>query len=263
MWETGALESLSDTLADLFTHADDRAGGGFLEGMKNAKDRVLELTTAPIGKPMWSEMKENAWRASDHRNGIGGMQLIRKYATEALQPASQAERNNWELHVVAHSAGSIFTTHAVEHLSALGIPFKTVQFLAPAVRIDEFTQYMGPSIQAGVCPKPTMYILGDELEMDDSVGPYGRSLLWLVSRAFEDKRDTPILGMNTYLKAAVNVKALLGDVVISVSQGKSGSETASKSHGGFDNDPLTMNSILYRILGQKPSSEFTQRDLDY
>ena len=263
MWETGPLETLSDTLDDLFTHADERAGGGFLEGMRNAKDRVLELTTAPIGGPMWSEMKENAWRASDHREGKGGMQLIRKYAQEALQKLSSDERNNWELHVVAHSAGSIFTTHAVQHLIALGIPFKTVQFLAPAVRIDEFAQYMGPSIQGGDCPKPTLYILSEELELDDTVGPYGRSLLWLVSRAFEDKRDTPILGMDTYLKAASNLRNLLGDAVISVAQGRPGAETASKSHGGFDNDPSTLNSILYRILGRKPSSEFVQRDLDY
>lgn len=263
MWETGALESLADILGDLFTQADERAGGGFLEGMKNAKDRVLELTAAPIAGPMWSEMKENAWRASDHRRGIGGMQLIRKYAQEALQALSQGEKNKWELHIVAHSAGSIFTTHAVQHLSTLDIPFKTVQFLAPAVRIDEFAQYMGPEIQAGKCPKPTLYILNEDQEMDDSVGPYGRSLLWLVSRAFEDKRDTPILGMSTFLKAARNQRDLLGDIVVSASQGKPGAETSSKSHGGFDNDPLTMNSILYRILGRKPSSEFVQRDLDY
>jgi hypothetical protein len=246
----------------LFTHADERAGGGFLEGMRNAKDRVLELTTAPIGGPMWSEMKENAWRASDHREGKGGMQLIRKYAQEALQKLSSDERNNWELHVVAHSAGSIFTTHAVQHLTALGIPFRTVQFLAPAVRVDEFAKYMGSAIQTGDCPKPTLYVLSEELELDDTVGPYGRSLLWLVSRAFEDKRDTPILGMDTYLKAA-SLGNMLGDTVISVAQGRPGAETASKSHGGFDNDPFTLNSILYRILGRKPGSEFVQRDLDY
>lgn len=263
MWETGPLETLADTLDDLFTHADERAGGGFLEGMRNAKDRVLELTTAPIGGPMWSEMKENAWRASDHRDGKGGMQLIHKHATAALQTLPQSERNKWELHVVAHSAGSIFTAHAVEHLVSLGIPFKTVQFLAPALRIDEFAKYMAPSIHSGGCPKPTLYILNQEQELNDTVGPYGRSLLWLVSRAFEERRDTPILGMNAYLKAAVGIESIMGEVVISVAKGTRGAETASTSHGGFDNDPFTLNSILYRILGRKPETEFVQRDLDY
>lgn len=37
----------------------------------------------------------------------------------------------------------------------------------------------------------------------------------------------------------------------------------SRSHGGFDNDAPTMNSVLYRILGGPPRRPFTPRDLDY
>lgn len=266
MWETGPLETLSNILGDLFTKADERAGGGFLEGMRNARDRTLELTTAPIGGPMWAEMKENAWRASDHRRGRGAMQIVHRFVNEAASKLSDDERLKWELHVVAHSAGSIFTTHAVDHLASLGLPFKSVQFLAPAVRIDEFVEFMGPSIKAGRCPKPTMYILNEQQELDDSVGPYGRSLLWLVSRAFEDRRDTPILGMQAYLgngNTAKQLRPLLGDVVVSPATGKAGAETTSRTHGGFDNDPMTLNSVLYRILGHRPKPEFEARDLKY
>ena len=263
MWETGPLETLSDILANLFTSADERAGGRFMEGMKNAKDRVLELTTAPIGGPMWSTMKENARRASDHRLDLGGMQLIRKHVQAALQGTSADEKAKWEFHVVAHSAGSIFTTHAVNHLCNIGVPFKSLQFMAPAVRIDEYQQFMVPQIQAGNCPKPTLYTLNEQQEEDDTVGPYGRSLLWLVSRAFEDKRDTPILGMQTYIKSTPKLQSSLGEVVVSSSKGTAGVESNSKSHGGFDNDPYTMNSIIFRILGQEPIKKFEQRDLDY
>lgn len=263
MWETGPLETLADIMGDLFTDADKRAGGGLLDGIKNAKDRVLELTTAPIGGPMWSEMKENAWRASDHRKEIGGMQLIRKHAEAALKGVSAAERATWELHVVAHSAGSIFTAHAVQHLCGLGIPFKTLQFLAPAVRIDDFQQCMGSYIETGKCPKPHIYILNEQQEQDDTVGPYGKSLLWLVSRAFEDKRDTPILGMKCFLDKNPALNSLREDLIVSPSTGVPGSETASKTHGGFDNDPATMNSVLQRILGRVPVKMFQQRDLDY
>ena len=35
------------------------------------------------------------------------------------------------------------------------------------------------------------------------------------------------------------------------------------THGGFDNDPATMNSVLTRILGRKPKYPFNARDLDY
>ena len=38
---------------------------------------------------------------------------------------------------------------------------------------------------------------------------------------------------------------------------------ASRSHGGFDNDPATMNSVLVRILDGAPRRKFTARDLNY
>lgn len=263
MWETGPLETLSDMLGDIFTKADERAGGGLLSGLREAKDCALELTSAAFGGPMWIEMKENAWRASDHRKGIGGMQLIRKYATAALGNASPQEKQNWELHVVAHSAGSIFAAHASEHLTSLEIPLKTLQLMAPAIRIDEFKEFMLPAITSKTCPQPTLYLLNEQQELDDTVGPYGKSLLWLVSNAFEDKRGTPILGMTHHLNADPKLKQKLGEIVVSVSQGTPGSENASTSHGGFDNDVPTMNSVLRRILGQAPTHPFEKRDLDF
>ena len=264
MWETGPLETLGSSLGDLFTDADERAGGGLLDGMKNAKDFMLELTAAPIGGPMWSEMKENAWRASDHRRGIGAIQLMKKIALASLAQASEAERQKWELHVVAHSAGSILFAHAVEHLCSLGIALKTLQFFAPAVSIDDFKQYALPAIKSGRCPRATLYLLSEQQELDDSVGPYGRSLLWLVSNAFEDERGTQLLGMQCFLKKQAALRqAAFSDVIESGSTGTPGSEAASKTHGGFDNDPCSMNSVLYRILGKKPAHPFEKRDLDY
>jgi hypothetical protein len=251
-------------IGDLFTQADKRAGGGLLEGIGNAKDSVLELTASPIGKPMWSEMKENAWRASDHRAGKGAIQLMKKYAIDSLGQVSEAERKQWELHVVAHSAGSILFAHAVEAFCSLGIPFKTLQFFAPAVRIDEFAQYTLPSIKSGLCPKATMYILTEQQELDDTVGPYGKSLLWLVSNAFENKRGTPLLGMKHYLSAEPGLRqSTFVEVVESAGKGGGGAQCASETHGGFDNDAATMNSVLFRILGKKPSPAFDARDLDY
>jgi len=40
-------------------------------------------------------------------------------------------------------------------------------------------------------------------------------------------------------------------------------QTASKTHSGFDNDPLSINSALTRILGHLPQPAFEKRDLDY
>lgn len=264
MWETGPLETISSILGDLFTDADKRAGGGLFEGLRNAKDFALELTASSIGGSLWSEMKENAWRASDHRRGKGAIQLMKKYAENSLKRVSEAERKGWELHIVAHSAGSILFAHALQSLCSLGIQLKTLQFLAPAIRIDEFEEYVLPSIESGQCPKATMYILNDQQELDDTVGPYGKSLLWLVSNAFEDKRGTPLLGMEAYLMSKHKLQEVAFNEIIK-SSGKGAKDAAclSETHGGFDNDHATINSVLTRILGKKPKPMFDSRDLDY
>jgi hypothetical protein len=264
MWETGPLETIASTIEDLFTEADERAGGGLLEGMRDAKDFALELTASPFGEPMWSEMKENAWRASDHRDKKGAIQLMKKYAIDSLSQATAAEHQQWELHVVAHSAGSILFAHAIEALCTLGISFKTLQFFAPAIRIDEFEKYALPAIKAGRCPKATMYLLSKQQELDDTVGPYGRSLLWLVSNAFEDMRGTPLLGMQECFSARPDLqKAAFDEVIESAGKGATNAKCQSETHGGFDNDPATMNAVLARILRKKPTVLFNARDLDY
>jgi hypothetical protein len=264
MWETGPLETISSVLADLFTTADERAGGALLDRLRYVKDRALELTASPIGEPMWSEMKENAWRASDHRDGKGAIQLMQKHALASLEQVDEAERRTWELHVVAHSAGSILFAHAAEALCTLGITFKTLQFFAPAIRIDEFEKYALPEIKAGRCPKATMYILTESQEEEDTVGPYGRSLLWLVSNAFEDERGTPILGMKHYLKGRAGLRqSAFAEVIESAGKKATGAECGSETHGGFDNDAPTMNAVLARILGKRPRPGFDARDLDY
>lgn len=264
MWETGPLETIGSVIGDLFTDADERAGGGLLDGIRDAKDFALELTASPLGGPMWSEMKENAWRTSDHRLGKGAIQLMKKYALDSLGQVSKGERSKWELHVVAHSAGSILFAHAVEALCALGITFKTLQLFAPAIRIDEFEEYALPAIKEERCPKATMYMLNEQQELDDTVGPYGRSLLWLVSNAFEDKRGTPLLGMEAYFKDKKGLgEAAFNEVIISGGKDGGTSECQSETHGGFDNDPATMNAVLTRILGKAPKVLFNERDLDY
>ncbi len=254
MWETGALETLAHALADLFAQADERAGGGLYEGLREAKDRMLELTARGVAGWAWSEMKENARRASDHRDGRGAMQLLRGHALAAADPAS------WELHVIAHSAGSILFAHALEHLRALGMPLASVQLMAPSLRIDEFRRLVLPRVKDGSCPVPTLYVLSRELELADSVGPYGKSLLWLVSNAFEDERGAPLLGLRAHLAADRGVSQ---SVEIAESTGKDGKVSAATKHDGFDNDAATLNSALQRILGRRPPLPFEPRDLDY
>ena len=54
-----------------------------------------------------------------------------------------------------------------------------------------------------------------------------------------------------------------GALVVAGRGSKRGSLSRANSHSGFDNDPDTLNSVLWRILGEKPRREFTVRDLQY
>jgi len=278
MWETGAWETLKSIIEDSL--GAERAGGvrewieKLRDGLVEAKDRSLELTLAKPGTALWSEMKENARLASAT---TGGMPAVVKAAQRALKKLNQAERNRWEIHVVAHSAGSIFLAHAIDHLLSVA-PLKTVQLLAPAITVDLFKQTMLPLITKGSCPQPSLYLLTDTGERDDDVGPYGKSLLYLVSNAFEASHGVPLLGMEHFVKGdAANGMATLfarkSDGLPSLvragaaAAGQKGEDTGnvsrSDSHGGFDNDPDTLNSVLYRICRGKPARPFQLRDLQY
>jgi hypothetical protein len=51
--------------------------------------------------------------------------------------------------------------------------------------------------------------------------------------------------------------------VVHYSNGVNSSKTRSSTHGGFDNDPVTMNHILRDILGRAPAQPFTSDSLKY
>lgn len=283
MWESGAVDSIRGIIEDFFTEADQRAGGvadwfrKLREGLVEAKDRSLELTAAGPGGALWREMKENARLSSEHREDaatkkLGAMQLVQRYARAAIAGLPAEDRVGWELHVVAHSAGSIYAAHAMPRLLDCGLPLTSLHLMAPAITVDLFKATLLPLIQADKVPVPDTYVLSDQGELDDDVGPYGKSLLYLVSNAFEPRRETPLLGMQRFIQQLPGtpppdptVAALLAPNLVIAGAPAAGDlgPSRSDSHGGFDNDPDTLNSILRRILRGAPAREFGTRDLQY
>jgi hypothetical protein len=287
MWESGAGETLQDILRNLL--GDERSGATadwmrkVREGLLEARDRSVELTVAKPGTAFWSTMKENARLLSSDSKGLGGLQLAAKFAAGAQ---ASGVAHDLEFHIVGHSAGSIVAAQAMGLFTGLkgGVRFESLQFMAPAVRIDVFKRLVLPKIGKG-CPMPTLYVLSDAGERDDKVGfgsfsPYGKSLLYLVSNAFEGKRGTPILGMARNLTKQPGIKPDEIDpdlgplfaksvdghpsLVIAGASGDKFSQCRSDSHGGFDNDTDTMNSVLRRILrGEPKEREFKVQDLQY
>jgi pimeloyl-ACP methyl ester carboxylesterase len=286
MWETDWKEVLDDIFKDLFTDVDDRSGtvkelfSNLHDVVAEARDKIFERTVAKPGNLLWSEMKENARLASRHPDNHGAMQLIVKYAAQALKVLTAGGAKNLEVHVVGHSAGSIFAAFAMEHLVSLGVNLKTVTFMAPAITVKTFKEKVVPFIEGGQCPLPTLFVLSDKVERDDRVTrTYGKSLLYLVSNAFEEEREMPLLGMERFITKGGTAGAKYADdeisalyrkrvdglpaLVVAGESDKPGCRSHCSTHGGFDNDADTLNSILYRILGKKPRREFTAAELRY
>lgn len=267
MWETGVWETLKSQFNDLFTSDDEPGGSGILDKLKNTVsevgDKIFELTTSRIGTMMWDEMKENAQLASQ---ADGGMSILCDMAAEVFGKMQGTNKPKVELHIVGHSAGSIFTCYAIEKLLGIGLPVKTIQFMAPAATIALFKEKMLPLIRQKQIPVPVIYNLKDGAEKGDTVGPYRKSLLYLVSNAFEQKRETPILGMDHFLtkdpqlKAIYNPRATCYKTSPGVATSK---ECQSKTHGGFDNDFYTMNLVMQTITGGRLKRPFNERDLGY
>jgi len=87
-----------------------------------------------------------------------------------------------------------------------------------------------------------------------------------VSQAFEETIEppTPLLGLQRDSKA---LEALGGGRLsfhYSKGRGSARVATASASHGGFDNDPATMNHVLETVLGtSRVPRRFTEETLAY
>ncbi|MGB5753687.1 MAG: peptidase C1, partial [Thermoanaerobaculia bacterium] len=107
--------------------------------------------------------------------------------------------------------------------------------------------------------------LDAELELDDTVTPlYRKSLLYLVSNAFEEEHAERILGMQVFRNRLGSLpNRPVFQIHTSDGTSTSSTKTASKTHGGFDNDVDTMNDVLRSVLRKAPEREFTKSDLKY
>lgn len=207
------------------------------------------------GSYAWRNMKQDAMmsfsRRSEYDGGFRGLSPL-------LSGLDNAPRRP-KLHLVGHSAGAIALGHL---LSALGrfslnqIELGTIHLMAPACTVAFFKEHYEPYLTGKGAMKLQdriyLYNLTDQLEQDDTVSAnfplvpsYSRSLLYLVSRAYEQAPNTPLAGMQAYAREMPDHSKL----EVAYSDG-GGGKTASRSHGGFDNDPATLATIMSKVLGK-------------
>jgi hypothetical protein len=192
VWKTGVFESIKGIISDMFRREPARAGG-IRESIQDGADMLLERSIGrPFARPIWSEMKENAALASLPTRGGD------KLAT-ALQNLARTWGSDLEIHLVGHSAGAIFLGHLIDLLAARDLKERigSVHLYAPACTVQFANRHYAPHQE--LMNHLYLDLLSNRNERDDSVGPYGKSLLYLVSNALEGDLRTPILGQANVL----------------------------------------------------------------
>lgn len=243
MWETDLMSTLQNRLEDLLK-GQPRPTGGMLDDLKKWWNERLEKLLASPGSLIWGEMKQNAEAISTTADS-GGAKLY-----NACQRSPYfANPSKVRLHLIGHSAGSILHSHVVERLGGAGWNFESVNFMAPAVRIDTFQEKVVPAIKSGKVKRYNQFHLIDEMERKDAtckpILGYSRSLLYLVSQSFEKGQVTPILGMEKYFNQIITPQKLPNTHTWIAP----GNESKSTTHGGFDDDDTTMSSVIALIRG--------------
>src|SRR6478736_1945124 len=277
VWHSDAWSTIKDILTGA---ADHRRPEGFLDSAKDFMLDRLDDALEPLarvlgGQAMWSEMKSNAMAATTSPQG-GARLVLDELANLAAQDSS------YEFHVVGHSAGSIFHAPLVQYLTTsgaikgwpmdgqtgLGLAVASATLWAPAITTALFKQMWLPALKS--IARFAIYTLDDKTENDDNCASiYHKSLLYLVSNAFENTvripllhpDGEPILGMQKFINADGTLKRLFGpsgaaDWVIAPNTetiGTIGASTA-KCHGDFDDDKATVLSTLARVLDRKTSA---------
>lgn len=244
VWESGLMDALGALLGG---HGDARTTTR--DVFDWTTDPLVEASARALGGPkVWGAMKTSAENASGEDGG----------ATRAASLLSElCDRGPaFTLHAVGHSAGAIFHRFFLGRTRGLGVPaFRTLSLLAPAITTEGFKRGLMPLVNDHV-DSVRMYTMQREYERADAcsaagVDFYHKSLLYLIHRALEPDPGTAILGLEDSVTSDPETREFFrpdrapdqAKIVWSV-----GPESASTSHGGFDNDAATMNSLVRHIL---------------
>jgi hypothetical protein len=272
-WRTGGLETVGDIVQEAFLRGGGDAAG-LMDWLRRSgqavierTDRLLETLTRGVGGALWGQMKTNAVRAGTHEQG-GVRALVQRLVS------LQARHPGLEIHLMGHSAGSLVLGPMLTRLHEQGLRAASLRLFAPACSAGFAAEHYGPALANGTLDPARchLHVLSDALELDDSVGPYRKSLLYLVSRAFEDVHREPLIGMaNCYADVARGKREglwaaeRLDDVkawqatraagwtlqTLTGASVNNGVRAIKAGHGTFDNDVAGMKDALEAIAGRE------------
>jgi len=240
MWETGGFQTVFNIFEDAVRGEGEKTGGArwdrFRDKFSDWKDERMEgLARLPGGK-LWKQMKQNA----DALSGARDAGVVKLFEVFDTSPVRDALPKRIRLHLIGHSAGSIVHTWIAQRAIERGFEVASISLMAPAVRLDLFDAQLGGALVQKRIPVFLAHLTDTTERADDTCSPYGHSLLYLVSRSFEDAVETPILGLEKHIVPALPTHAWGGNVRCLRSPGglwaPGAKVTRATSHGGMDND---------------------------
>jgi len=253
MYDTGLAEELKDILLRKGEASKNRVGG-FVEWL----DRRIEASVRGLGTRLWDEMKKDA--LVGFKPSGAGTRTIKHFLNAFREsPANRPKK----IHLVGHSTGAVLIAHLLHALRDVSVTIESCTLLAPACSIALYNERYLPALLGKTAinlRRLDILNLSERLERDDNVaGVYRKSLLYLVSNAFEHERGLPLLGMEKF-KAQIDCARGKTKLVYSTGDGE---VTRSTAHGAFDNDAPTLNTVLRRVLERKSSDPFRKEELRY
>lgn len=259
IWRSDAMTTIANMLREAMGRRRDE---GLLDKAKDFMlDRVddtLEVVARSLGgKAMWDEMKENAEGATTEK--LGAARLVADHLIKLRKKGAIDE-----IHLVGHSAGAIFHARLAQHLANGKAVIDGVSLWAPACTMEIFDAVYRPLAENGSIRAFDLYTLDDATERDDNCANiYNKSLLYLVSNAFEKTAripgfrpdGTPLLGMQRF---AATIPAAFWNGSARTWRLAPGPASQARHHGAFDNDTTTLLSTLARIVGTSPTAQTEQ-----
>ncbi len=296
-WRTGAKETLLHMLNDalprfLKAEPDFEPAGGMglwfkkqLEKLKERSADALDYAVESacrefVVRGAWAEMKENAAGSTRLDGGITLTAGHLKYVSDQLAKSGR----RLEIHLAAHSAGSILHGYGLRVLGAAGLPVASCHLYAAACSVEFALERYLPQRQAGgildaaACPFHVHHMTEKTERADTVGGVYRKSLVYLICRALEPDHKTPILGMEAAWNAALDDRKIFNRIFTEPRPGggvsvmkdfrssiagitqhtydaathkvSDGESLETPNHGAFDNDIAVITHTLQTMTGR-------------
>ncbi len=241
-WESDIFTVLGDRIANELKLRGEIPAGGPLALIDDFWSDRVEGIARVAARWAWDEMKRKGTLVSSRTTG--GARLL----LDRLTPL----RDTVRLHLVGHSAGAIVHAHLLTELERDGWIVESLNLLAPATTVDLYERDIAPRVRNSMVRRAAQFHLTDECENNEGGAMrtallYKRSLLYLISNAFEGPHGVPVLGMRKYFERDV-LPTLPANYQFRVAPASAAS--GAVRHSDFDNDAKTQAAVVAHIRDQ-------------